>query len=164
MSRKILFKAKRVDNGEWIEGSLIQGVFVRCADNQDIPYILNIDDIDCDYDNFGDLTDGFGYYEVDPNTICQYTGLTDKNGNKIWENDIVDTHVFHEIAEGWGTHVRERGMVCYDKIGMLSIAIDITDGIPCYSDILFQAEIAGIGIDIEQIGNIFDNPDLLKQQ
>ena len=87
--KEVLFKAKRTDNSKWIEGSLIQGVFVRCADNQDIPYILNIDDIDCDYDNFGDLTDGFGYYEVNPDTICQYTGLVDRNGDKIWENDIV---------------------------------------------------------------------------
>ena len=87
--REVLFKAKRTDNGKWIEGSLIRGVFVRCADNQDIPYILNIDDIECDYDNFGDLTDGFGYYEVNPDTICQFTGLVDKNGDKIWESDIV---------------------------------------------------------------------------
>lgn len=87
--REVLFKAKRTDNGKWVEGSLIRGVFVRCADNQDIPYILNIDDIECDYDNFGDLTDGFGYYEVNPDTICQFTGLVDRNGDKIWENDIV---------------------------------------------------------------------------
>lgn len=142
--REILFRAKRKLDGAWIVGDLSQHKngkkFIKLSG--------------------GSTTHSF---EVDENTICQYTGLTDKNGNKIWENDVVDIHVFHEIAEGYGKHVREKGVVCYDKIGMLSIAIDIADEIPCYSDILFQAEIAGIGFDIKQIGNIFDNPELLER-
>lgn len=68
--REILFKAKRIDNREWVEGFYVNYGNV-------IHYILVRDGY------------GFAWYEVDTNTICQYTGLTDLNGNRIWENDIV---------------------------------------------------------------------------
>ena len=66
--REILFKAKRMDNGEWVEGLLIM-MFWR-------HHIQMLED-----ENIA--------YSIDPKTICQYTGRTDKNGNKIWENDIL---------------------------------------------------------------------------
>lgn len=79
--REILFKAKRTDNGEWVEGSLIvypDGDSYICGDC-DEPYTLN-------------------KYKVDPETVCQYTGLTDMKGQKIWENDIVSI-TWHDIKE-----------------------------------------------------------------
>ena len=146
--REVLFKAKRTDNGKWIEGSLIRGVFVRCADNQDIPYILNIDDIECDYDNFGDLTDGFGYYEVNPDTICQFTGLIDKNGNKIFENDIVGRYSEYQEKYYCGQvgYGEFNCSCCNGVYGWYFGEEDIRD-YQCY----------------EVLGNIFDNPELLEK-
>lgn len=71
MNREILFKAKRKDNGEWVEG-----YHVYCRKRRYILLILNKEIGFDEREN--------EWIEIDPDTICQYTGLTDKNGNKIW--------------------------------------------------------------------------------
>lgn len=63
--REILFKAKRVDNGEWVEG------YLYWLSEKLNPFIMLAN-------NFGES------YEVDYSTVCQYTGSHDMNGNKIW--------------------------------------------------------------------------------
>jgi len=72
LNREILFKAKRLDNGEWVEGYYIGPIGAL-----DVHEICDIHDIT------GTRV------EVDPSTVCEYTGLTDKNGKKIFEGDIV---------------------------------------------------------------------------
>lgn len=142
MNRTILFRGKRTDNEEWLEGSLITGVFFR--DGKDIPYILDADT--SEYDCF--------IYEVDSETVCQLTGLTDKNGKKIWENDIVK--IKFENPDGELNHYEYQNMkIVWDSEYLRWIYADKCSDMDslgeCYPD------------DIEVIGNIFDNPELLKE-
>lgn len=124
--REILFRAKRIDNGEWVEG-LPQKMWGEW-------HIINTED-----ENTA--------YPIDPETICQYTGITDKNGKRIWENDIlVEKH---------------RGRIHY----IFKVVWDAEEGSwMCESK--FDSKY-GIGIinssKFEKIGNIFDNPEMLKE-
>lgn len=79
--REILFKGKKKDNGEWIEGYLMDGGMP--GEKRIFIGKLVIGKWTVTADEFD---------EVDPDTICEYTGLTDKNGKKIWENDILMCH------------------------------------------------------------------------
>lgn len=78
--REILFRGKRTDNGKWVYGDLIDVKFIfdKNYDGYDSPY----------YDDELGIIDGH-LLEVIPETVGQYTGLTDKNGKKIFEGDIV---------------------------------------------------------------------------
>ena len=136
--REILFKAKRTDNGEWVEG-----------------YYAFIDGVHYIYT--GALCNGGLYvvaerFEVDPETICRYTGSTDKNGKKIWENDIV-----REFAEC--DELAKKLYFCYqiiwDKEYCAFAGCDIrTKEVAKFSD---------LG-EIEVIINVFDNPEILEQE
>jgi hypothetical protein len=65
--KRCMVRGKRTDNGEWICGNLVTGLFFTRETHEDIPYILTVDSID--YDCFEDLTEDFGYYQVDPETV-----------------------------------------------------------------------------------------------
>ena len=149
MNREILFKGKRTDNGEWVEGIPIKthiGVFM-CFDKN--PHYCS----------------QYGYMEIDdvikimPETLCQYTGLTDKNGQKIWENDICRTHYANAKKNKFiETIVFEGGRFCayQNKHGCKSWA-----GI--YNGTKHLSVDKSVYMDsIEAIGNIFDNRELLE--
>lgn len=81
--REILFKAKRLDNGKWVEGYYFKS-FDAYSEKEQHWIIENRCCFYGFYEGFSDPC------EIDSDTLCQFTGLTDKDGDKIWENDIVD--------------------------------------------------------------------------
>ncbi len=127
--REILFRGKRLDNGNWIHGLLW-----RKIDNDEKIYIsrfpLKVNEEKAD--------------PVDPDTVGQYTGLQDKNGVKIFEGDIV-------AFDAYSQHF----------IGVVTIENGNTDvrcknASPFLDDVIYKR-------DGEVLGNIYDNPELLKQ-
>lgn len=138
MSREILFKAKRKNWRElpkeewWVEGSYHNQIY----------YYGN----PCDDHYIIDRTEnGYGeYWEIDPETLCQYTGLTDKNGKRIWENDIVDTY-----ESDSGETLRN---VVKFKQGCFKVFKN--HYLPMYLDKYNTSE-------LEVYGNVCDNPELL---
>ena len=133
--REILFRAKRIDNGEWATGSYHHQTDYY-GDPCDKHYIID-----------GTATDMEGYgehYEIDPETLCQYTGLKDKKGKRIWENDIVK----HEVSDTIGT------VKWYQEDYVGWCVDDIVIDEQQFTDEMWN--------ECEVIGNIFDNPELLK--
>lgn len=155
MNDRYLYRAKRIDNGEWVEGSLITGVFFRLG--QDIPYILCPDK--ADYDCFEDFSEENGIFEVDSSTICQCTGLKDKNGMLIWENDIVKE--FNSSGDEWN--------LSQIVFGEYSLNLGwCTKGIKTLHEYNRRLFNVGFGTSeagkCEVIGNIFDNPEPLESK
>lgn len=143
--REILFKAKQKDwrdlpeESWWVEG------YYAVMGKEDLVrhYIVQ----NCALtDLFADPEKNmyFNDVEMDPETLCQYTGLTDKNGNRIWENDIVEDkrfNGFYKIV----FRVRDGGWYVENiKSGALFRIMERTS------------------CQYERCGNIFDNPELLK--
>lgn len=141
--REILFKAKRLDTGEWVEGNLITN-----EKNESKKYIGYI------FDERNGVIEDFDIVEVIPDTLCQYTGLTDKNGEKIWENDIVECNKRKEECELYKIVWRNE----YADFGVVPISNTCTGQYP----IEFSYGKTLHGRDYKSVGNIFDNPELLE--
>lgn len=92
------------------------------------------------------------WYKVDPKTICQYTGLSDKNGNRIWENDIVRCNRREKEA---------KYKVVWDKT-YVDFRIEKLNGLGIMPICIEEGNTPVFGRHYECIGNIFDNPELLK--
>ena len=134
--REILFRGKRVDNGEWVEGFYV----VIAGENH---YIFT---------GRIDLTQGSvgcEYFKVDSKTVCRYTGLTDKNGVKIFEGDIVTYN------KEYGGKTREKGTVYW------------CDGAFLVENVQDEEDCGLLGAlvkyQLEVIGNVHDNFELLEE-
>lgn len=143
--REILFKAKRKDNGEWAAGDLLH--------TGDVDTVL--------------ISDCYSQlFRCDGNTVCQYTGLTDKNGKKIWENDIVCvTHEKYQDCDEMETYQLLPEIESYKR----NYSVEFVNSGSRYGcrvrnksihfmltrNVIFNHK-------VEVIGNIFDDKELLE--
>ena len=166
MNREILFKAKRIDNGEWVYG----GTIVQFLDDGIRSFYMPQfnENCDCVHDDLTDDILGFEncrFYKVDGNTICQYTGLTDKNGNKIWENDVVEVWWKQRTLEEDHKPKRYKAVVEFGNPNSLyswGWQLRFQEDFPFNNDILLWIDMEEAGAFCEVICNIFDNPELLE--
>ena len=129
--REILFKAKRIDNGEWVEGCYLLSsgkhfIYAEYIEHYCMPVIIKA--------------------EIIPETLCRLTELPDKNGNKIWENDIVQYGVVAATVK-FGEYGN----------GNLGFYVDFPEETNYRKDFAYWAK------KVIVIGNIFDNPELLQE-
>lgn len=134
--REILFRGKRIDNGEWVCGYYVYDESGQLTEKA-APFIyrLNVHPCGC----------SLIPYEVIPETVGQYTGLTDKNGKRIFEGDIVTAYNAVGECTHTATAVKWNDFFAEWSIGKCN---------SMYSD--------GRICSYEVIGNIHDNPELLK--
>ena len=134
--REILFRGKTY-NDKWVQGLLVQ-----------------MDDHLTQIRKLG--SDGIGYYDysIVPSTVGQYTGLTDKNGKKIFEGDVLNVHDQIPMFDGYDTdEIIYNGKVMYIKNQGMYVCEGNNDG----------NALCALNLDkCEVIGNIHDNPELLE--
>ena len=137
MQDRYLFRAKRLDNGQWVQGFICKK-----------KYKSNKFYISC----FHDKDDNEQFFAIDPDTICQWTGLKDKDGKLIWENDSVAY---------WDSYSTESGLAEADCIGKVvwddeTISFQVTNRLSAES---YEV----LGDECSVIGNVFDNPEPLEE-
>lgn len=133
MTREILFRGKRIDNGEWVEGYYVpigKYHYILTGRLELVPYL------------------GFEHFLVNPETVGRFTGLTDRNGVKIFEGDIIEfNHPYNGksihavVQDGCGWNLSNFYASCFDCPGCA-----FSEGTK-YMTVL---------------GNIYDNPELLE--
>ena len=142
---EILFRGKRVDNGEWVEGFYVNVPEHYKQEMSGKSYIVSINN-------------GL-FMEIVLETVGQFTGLADKNGKKIFEGDIVKYNLWDDKFD-----------YCEVKFGYFYAAMDSYNGGPALgfylADINGKADDIGFFVNlykfVEVIGNIHDNPELLE--
>lgn len=136
--REILFKAKRKDNGKWFEGYYQKKYDFLGNEEHRIFH--------------ADSYTVWEYAEVDPETLCQFTGLCDKNGNKIWENDIVN-HNGEYAPVKFGRYCS-----CFDYGNYNSgFYVDFPE------KTFYRKELGYWCRKVKAAGNVFDNKELLQE-
>ena len=156
MNREILFRGKRVDNDEWVYG------FLRCRNYIDVwtPHTWKEED-----GSTGEYAT-VETYQVDPKTVGQYIGLTDKNGKKIFEGDIIKAYF---QPQNFKNPPYAIGSVIFEN-GTFKVVVHISKNSIEYK-VFEKEDIAAYSIEhnfldryyvLEVINNIYDNPEFLE--
>lgn len=133
MNREILFKAKCITTGEWVEGDLKHGNYFE---GDETVYIVK----------------GLSNYPIDENTLCQFTGLYDRHGNKIWEKDII--RYIDEVI-----NKEKEDLIVYDEVQASFLRLH--EGPMGLQYLFFNKRLADRS---EIIGNCVDNPEWLEKE
>ena len=140
--REILFKAKRIDNGEWIEGH-----YTECRGET----FIGIDTSSM-FKIF--CPPVIRWFKVSSETICQFTGLCDRYGNKIWENDILKTWSDEYAQVKFGFYNTGSAIGNYNQGFYAAFS----------EDSYYRHELGYWCKESYVIGNIFDNKELLQEE
>ena len=155
--RIILFRAKRIDNGKWVEG-----YYVKAEGKH---FIIKYGMI-CGNNDFLSFDDE--YYEIDPTTLSQFTGWKDSHGNRIFENDIVEIvsspkHSYKYLI-WWNRETNTITAIPLDDIHFNGT--DYWGGNPSFNYAAFclmMQDPWGDFQDMQVIGNLFNNYELIKE-
>lgn len=158
MNRKIIFRGKRLDNGEWVYGDLIH------IDDSDIGIVT-------DYDHWQGC-------RVDPETVGQFVGITDEHGKEVYEGDVLEANYKYDKLGYNGGVDTDNDCICYGVVEFDNDALQWVlnihkaeypiskqieeDGCSLSPLQIFGHEYGYDNCNLETIGNIHDNPDLLN--
>ena len=147
--REILFRGKRTDNGEWVEGHYYKAKYCR-TDDELYDYIT--------VPHPKEYNEPSSHYIVNPDTVGQYTGVTDKNGERIFEGDIVKYKDACKFGDNDKMEEAEEQYLCTNIVEFkngrffpLPQRCDCEDYFFSYGS-----------YDFEVVGNVHDNPELLR--
>lgn len=148
--RQILFRGKRIDNGGWVYGSLVNNITVK-SELTDTPgkKVCEIITTNNDYDCWEDIIENGNIVEVIPESVGQFTGLKDKEGKDIYENDIVK----RTINDGLPSEETKNWRIKWGTWCCMRYS-DSENG--------FGFDFLDARSNCVVIGNITDNPELLK--
>ena len=138
--REILFRAKRVDNGEWVEG-----YYTKLKWCNNIIYVAIPDGAEIYSGN-----SLYEMYEINPETICQYTGKSDEDGKKIFEGDIVGFIDLYSTESG------------YSESSCLGEVIWSKEECCFYVTNRLSAESWEVLDECKVVGNVFDDKEILE--
>ncbi len=155
--RENLFRAKRIDNKKWTEGNLVKS---SDADQGFGAIIIPTEKSNmflCEKEN----NLGFEvWHPVIPETVCQYTGLTDKNGRKIFEGDIITYQHDNDDCPFPNKDTKRRvGRVYFQEFRSCFAVAEGRNGSDMINQDLFRYVQNGNRVQV--IGNVFDNPELI---
>lgn len=134
MNKRYLYRAKQIGNREWVKGFYVEKITESGG-----RYYIYIGII-----NMSGLCTTDCYYEIDPSTLCQCTGLKDKNGTLIWENDLIKQKK-HLFKIKWIPGIA----------GFAAEPLEEGNWSPCVN--------TGSMETVEVIGNVFDNLELMER-